>query len=80
MSLDVHKPGSRIKFNNSGKDEIEATITAVCIRGDSRTVYVTYEVIWWNGRTREEKWVTEHELWSVASHGKVSIGFNGESK
>lgn len=54
-------------------DDIQARITAVCLRGLAGTS-VTYECVWWDGRSRRSEWLTESEIKSQ-ENTIVGIGF-----
>lgn len=52
-------------------DDIAGVVNGVMIRGER----VLYEVAWWNGRTREEKWLDAHEVRTEEECGGQRIGF-----
>ena len=54
--LDLLKPGTKVMLAG----EIEATITAVCLRG--KALLLTYECAWWDDRTRRSDWVQSGEV------------------
>lgn len=64
-SVLVHAPGSKVAV----RDNIDATVTKVCIEGD----LVTYSVVWWHEHTRTEAWVQAHEITAEAE--QLTIGF-----
>ena len=69
----VIAPGGTVKFGPLA-DPIEGVVIAACLRG---TDNVTYEVAWWNGRVREEKWMAADELRDPrgGAHLLKTIGF-----
>ena len=40
-------------------DDIPARVSAVCVRKNG---HITYECVWWNGRTHECQWLESFEL------------------
>ena len=53
--------------------EITATIHCVSIRQDT---VVSYQVVWWNGRSRHEEWVWASEVAPIfESAPKRTVGF-----
>lgn len=58
-------------------DQVEALVAAACLRGDA----VTYECIWWEGKTRKVEWLAEHEVTpSTVKRTHVrTIGFTTEA-
>ena len=52
---EIVEPGSRVRIAG----DIEATVCRVSIAPGP---HVTYEVAWWNGRTRQCQWLETHEL------------------
>jgi sugar lactone lactonase YvrE len=68
--LEVYRPGSEVRI---GKD-ISAIVNAVCISANGR---VTYEVVWWDGRTRKSDWLASCEVeQSSEKSDRKSIGFH----
>ncbi len=56
-----------------GDERIQGRITAVSICAQ---YYVSYEVVWWDGRERKDAWVPEFEVFPVnRDDGKSRIGF-----
>lgn len=53
-------------------DDIKATVTTISIHDDN---YVTYEVVWWDGRTRNTAWVEEFEIAKLEHSQSTLIGF-----
>jgi hypothetical protein len=47
----VIRPGSNCRFRVSGSEKVDGIITAVSVREGGA---VSYEVVWWNGRDRQE--------------------------
>jgi len=60
-------------------DDIEAKITSVWICANRR---ILYQVCWWNGRSREEKWLEEFEVQGTPGEQseKMSIGFHSKKR
>lgn len=54
--------------------EIIGTIIGICIRGRG---YLTYEVQWWDGRTKKEDWFHE-DLVKAKEDRLMRIGFKHE--
>lgn len=52
--------------------DIDGVISAICIRGND---FVSYEVIWWNNRSRVLEWVTEDEVSEMSGDKEMKIGF-----
>lgn len=52
-------------------DGIIGSVTAICVRNNN---LVSYEVCWWNGRTRECKWLEAFEVQPDTTN-KTRIGF-----
>ena len=67
--MEVFRVGSAVFI---GKD-IPAMITAVCIRDSG----VTYETVWWDGRTRKQEWLQADEI-SDEKVPSMQIGFKNE--
>lgn len=65
--LSVFAPGTQVKLGG----EVEAMITGISIREKG----IMYECVWWNGRTREEKWVSDLEI-DASFKRTLSIGFH----
>lgn len=57
--------GSEVTIGEHGS--IKAKVNAVSIRGSAPNYTIQYEVIFWNGGTRTEMWVTESEIQSTDS-------------
>lgn len=55
----VIQPGAAVKLDGG----VDGLVTAVAIREGGK---VTYEVVWWNDRTREREWLEACEV--VMSH------------
>jgi hypothetical protein len=58
---------------------IEGSVIGVQIRSNDALIY---EVAWWNGRSREEKWVDETEVRLAVGEAKdfTAIGFISGNK
>lgn len=56
MTIEVIEIGSEITIDN----DIPAIVTAVEIRGSEHLL--TYQVTWWDERTRKSEWVTPQEV------------------
>jgi hypothetical protein len=60
-------------------DPFPGRIEAVSVRGTTERPYVTYEVVWWDGRDRTDEWF---ERWQFAVAGDdaetTAIGFGRE--
>lgn len=54
--------------------DIEGTITGIIIRENN---YIEYEVVWWNGRTRNCIWLQELEVMVTGESKSLNIGFKG---
>lgn len=53
------------------KQEIPATIRQVCISADE----VTYQAVYYDGRTRKSEWVTEAEIKLAPNLAPQPVGF-----
>lgn len=62
MTMEVIEIGSEVTIDN----DIPAVVTALEIRGAEHLL--TYQVTWWDERTRKSEWVTPREV--KASHAK----------
>lgn len=62
----VYRPGCDVSI-----DDITAKVISVIIKSNG---YVQYQVVWWNGLVREEKWVEACEITGQPDKMKV-IGF-----
>lgn len=75
----VYERGQRVRIQIAADDPeaIEGHVVAVMIVGAN----VSYKVVYWNGRSREEKWCEDYELHALDSMQRLAIGFrlNGES-
>lgn len=58
MTIDVFELGAQCMIDG----EIPATITAVSIRPAENSVRISYEVTWWDERTRKSEWVEPGEI------------------
>lgn len=73
--LNLISIGSTVKLSVG---DIEGVVTGIQITNNLR---VLYSVVWWNGRTREEKWLDTFEVVSVTKSLVTKIGFvNAEPK
>lgn len=68
--LMVLPPGSPVEIG-VGADRIRADVTAVCIYPHN----IQYQVVWWDGRTRKQEWVNDHEVLPLAEADKLPVGF-----
>lgn len=66
--IEVMQPGSPVTIG----EEIEAVVFGVMLRDKG---YVQYEVAWWDGNTRNSKWLDQSEVRCVEKTGAVRIGF-----
>lgn len=53
-------------------DDVPATVMAIWIRANN---HVSYECSWWNGRSREEKWVEAFEVHKTEKTVRQKVGF-----
>ncbi len=68
MTIEVYPNGTKVKIDG----EITGVVTGINITGRQ---HVTYQVGWWNGRSRESKWLESFEV-EACEHGQsVKIGF-----
>lgn len=70
--MDIHKPGSIVYIKLGSCDPVQGVILQACISG--RSLRLTYEICWWDGRTYCEQWFDS----GLISHSKGStepIGF-----
>ena len=58
MTIEVFQLGAQCMIDG----EIPATITAVSLRPAENSVRVSYEVTWWDERTRKSEWVEPYEI------------------
>ena len=68
LPLSIIEPGTSVLIG----DDIPAVVMGVLIRANKS---VTYECSWWNGRTREEKWLAECEVEMADGREYSAIGF-----
>lgn len=68
--LIIIRPGSEVTLPSSPK--AKATVLAAAIYPGRR---VTYQVAWWEGRTRQEAWVESVEIAEGAPENPMKIGF-----
>lgn len=71
----VYTPGTTVELG-SVNDYVCAVILAVMIESSNR---VSYKVVWWSGRERNEIWVDAMEVQPVPNVDKVPIGFLKEN-
>ena len=59
-----------------GADHVVGHVNAICIRERD---YVTYEVVWWDGRNRRSEWLARGEIRAIdaSSTQMAHIGFAG---
>jgi hypothetical protein len=70
MSMQLFPIGQRVILDS----DIEGTITGIMIRENN---YIEYEVVWWDGRTRNCIWLQELEVATTGESGSLNIGFKG---
>ncbi len=72
-TLQVTPIGTPVRFGGNDGDRIPGVVNAICVReGD----HVTYEVVYWDGRTRKCEWMERRELIVEEKVAKVvRIGF-----
>lgn len=68
--VQVYETGTHVCIS-PGVDDVVAKVLSVQIRGD----LVTYEVVWWNGRERIERWIDASEVRPTRSATSRQIGF-----
>lgn len=66
----VYETGTHVCIS-PGLDDVIAKVLSVQIRGE----LVTYEVVWWNGRERIERWIDASEVRHTRSATTRQIGF-----
>lgn len=64
---EVYHPGAEVLIGGS----VPAVVTAVMIRAG----HTSYEVAWWDGRTRKNEWLQSFELVPKSADQQVRIGF-----
>lgn len=69
--LQVYAIGSKCIIS-PGSEAIEGLITGIMIRPGSS---VSYQCVWWDGRTRGEEWLEELEVCVVGEGCIQTIGF-----
>jgi hypothetical protein len=67
--MEVLEVGTKVLIDN----DIPATITCISVRGVEH--YLSYEVTWWDERSRKEAWVTPQEVKSVDETKHRSLEF-----
>lgn len=72
----IYPPGTTVELG-SINDYVGAVILAVMIESSER---VSYKVVWWSGRERNEKWVDAMEVQPVPKVDKTPIGFVQENR
>ena len=70
--LSAIKPGTKVWLGP--KQEIEATVLEVIIKGDG---YMQYRLAWWSGNDRKTEWLEESEISTASAAMKVQLGFGG---
>jgi hypothetical protein len=65
VTLDVYKPGSDVTVNG-----LAARVVQVCVGGGG---HVTYQLSWWDGRSRSLVWCDESEVSPPVE--TVTLGF-----
>jgi len=53
-------------------DDVPAKVTRICIRDNGN---VSYELSWWDGRTRKSEWLEAFEVTTDSERGSLQIGF-----
>lgn len=69
------RPRPGIPLPDTGPSAMEGVVSAVMIEGDC----VSYKVVWWNGRSREEKWVGDYEVSTRTAPELLRVGFTRPS-
>ena len=72
--IEVMQIGSPVTLS----DDIPARITSISIDENCR---ITYQCVWWNGRTRTSEWLEQFEVTRTDETQGMTIGFrqkNGE--
>lgn len=69
--IEVYLIGSEVKVA-SEENAIKAKIIAIGIRSNDR---VSYEISWWDGRSRKTDWIEACEIVGVDNANKMKIGF-----
>lgn len=69
-SIEVLQIGQKVTIDG----EIPAILTAINIRPATGGYRITYEVMWWDERSRKTEWVDPFEI-TVAEPKKHSINF-----
>ena len=71
--LTVISPGMSILI---GDGKVEAVVTGVSITRSSEGLFFRYNVAWWDGNNRNEKWLESYEVQPVdGATAMVAIGF-----
>lgn len=67
-SLLIYRPGTTLRI----ADDVEGIVEQVCLKDSG---YVSYQVLWWDGRDRKEGWFTPREVRPVDETRTMQIGF-----
>ena len=65
--MEVYRIGSKVLIAN---EDIEGMIIGICMRLND----VTYEVVWWDHRTKRTAWLYSNEF-RPKDYNKQKIGF-----
>lgn len=69
-TLEIYELGSEVVVDK----EIPAVITGVNIRSAENSVRVSYEVTWWEERTRKSEWLEPFEI-KAKSTKRATLSF-----
>ena len=72
VDIELIPAGTEVKVG----DDIEAVVTAACIRD----LDVTYECVWWDGRTRKSEWLPSWQIRVAQNTGALRVGFGTQSE
>lgn len=70
--IEVFSPGTSVTIG----DDVAAQVVSVQIINDPPRV--SYNVEWWEGRTRHEGWFSEWQVREGEVRSPLAIGFKGE--
>ncbi len=66
--IEVMQVGSPVTLSG----DIPAIITSIAIDGKC---HITYQCVWWNGRTRNSEWLKQFEVTRTDEAEGMTIGF-----
>jgi hypothetical protein len=69
--MTLYKIGTEVEIWQSDGKSIKGHVHAITIRESG----VIYNVVWWNGDARHDKWLAEYEVRDHARSEKHKIGF-----